>query len=80
MPDHLIVELELLSYLYRWGSDKEIKMFTEDHLGWIPLLKGELEKVRAHPFYIGVLEVLDLFLRTERKRLEKESDGEENIH
>ncbi len=80
MPDHLIVELEFLSYLYRWGSDKEIKMFMEDHLGWIPLLKGELEKVRAHPFYIGVLEVLDLFLRTERKRLEKESDGEENIH
>jgi TorA maturation chaperone TorD len=80
MPDHLILELEFLFYLYRWGSDKEIKIFMEDHLDWIPLLKGELERVHAHSFYMGVLEVLNLFLRTERKRLEKESDGEKNIH
>jgi TorA maturation chaperone TorD len=80
MPDHLIVELEFLSYLYRWGGDKEIKMFMEDHLDWIPLLKGELEKVHPHPYYIGVLEVLDLFLRAERERLEMESDGKKKIH
>jgi len=79
-PDHIVMELEFLSYLYRWTSDREVRRFIEDHLDWILLLKGELEKVRAHPFYIGVLEVLDLFLKTERKRLEKESDGEENIH
>ncbi|NWF93925.1 MAG: molecular chaperone TorD family protein [Syntrophaceae bacterium] len=79
MPDHLILELEFLGYLYRWASDREIKMFIKDHLDWIPLLKVELERASAHPFYRTVLEVLDLFLRTERRRLEKESDGEEKI-
>jgi putative dimethyl sulfoxide reductase chaperone len=80
MPDHLIVELEFLSYLYRWGGDKEIKMFMEDHLDWIPLLKEEFRRFRPHPFYRSLLEVLDLFLGMERKRLEMESDGKKNIH
>ena len=79
-PDHLVLELEFLSYLYRWGSDKEIKIFIADHLDWIPLLKGDLEKVHPHPFYGSLLEVLDLFLRKERERLEKKNNGEESIH
>ena len=78
--DHIVMELEFLSYLYRWTSDREVERFIADHLDWIPLLKGKLEKVPPHPFYSSLLEVLDLFLRKERERLEKESNGEENIH
>jgi TorA maturation chaperone TorD len=69
-PDHIAMELEFLSYLYRWATDIEIKMFIEDHLNWIPLLKEELNRRDPHPFYVSALEVLALFLNRERERLE----------
>jgi len=69
-PDHIAVELEFLSYLYQWATDIEIKMFIEDHLNWIPLLKEELNRRDSHPFYISALEVLALFLNQERERPE----------
>jgi TorA maturation chaperone TorD len=79
-PDHIVMELEFLSYLYRWTSDREVKRFIEDHLDWIPLLKEEFKRFHPHPFYNCLLEVLDLFLSMERKRLEMESDGKKSIH
>ena len=69
-PDHLAMELEFLSYLYRRATDVEIKMFIEDHLSWIPLLREELNRHHPHPFYVSALEVLTLFLNRERERLE----------
>jgi len=69
-PDHLVMELEFLSYLYRGVGDEEIKRFIEDHLDWVPLLRDELKRRQPHPFYLSALEVLDLFLNKERERLE----------
>ena len=69
-PDHIAMELEFLSYLYRWATDVEIKMFIKDHLNWTPLLKEELDRRHPHPFYVTALEVLALFLKRERARLE----------
>jgi len=69
-PDHIGMELEFLSYLYQWATDVDIKMFIEDHLNWIPLLKEELVRRHSHPFYVSALEVLALFLNRERERLE----------
>ena len=79
-PDHIVMELEFLSYLYRWASDREVERFMADHLDWVPLLKEEFKKVRPHPFYDSLLELLNLFLGKERKRLEIEGDGKKNIH
>jgi TorA maturation chaperone TorD len=78
-PDHLVMELEFLSYLYRWAGDGEIKRFIEDHLDWVPLLKDEFRRRQPHPFYLSALEVLDLFLNQERERLEKRRE-EKKIH
>jgi putative dimethyl sulfoxide reductase chaperone len=75
MPDHLIMELEFLSYLYRWKKDKEIKGFIEDHLHWITLLREKFKEFHSHPFYRSTLEVLLLFLRKEKERLEVECHG-----
>jgi len=79
-PDHLVMELEFLSYLYGFATDLEVKQFIKDHLDWIPLLKEEIELSDAHPFYRSALELLDLFLDKERKRLEEKENGEKAIH
>jgi TorA maturation chaperone TorD len=80
MPDHMVIELEFLSHLYQEAGDREIKSFLEDHLDWIPSLRESIENGHAHPFYISLIEVLDLFVDLEKKRLEKESDGTKDIH
>jgi len=69
-PDHLTTELEFLSYLYRYATDVEVKQFIQDHFDWIPLLKERVERSHPHPFYRSALEVLNLFLGEEKKRLE----------
>ncbi len=69
-PDHLVIELEFLSYLYQRGTDREVKQFIENHLDWIPLLKEEVKRSFPRSFYVSVLEVLDLFLKEEKRRLE----------
>jgi TorA maturation chaperone TorD len=75
MPDHLIMELEFLSFLYQRATDKEIKRFIEDHLDWITLLREEFREFHSYPFYRSALEVLLLFLRKEKERLEVECHG-----
>jgi TorA maturation chaperone TorD len=80
MPDHLVIELEFLSYLYEEAGDKEIRQFIEDHLDWIHFLREASEEAHAHPFYVSLIEVLDLFINRETRRLEKETDGEKDIH
>lgn len=67
MPDHLVVELEFLSYLYKNKDEKAIKIFIKDHLDWISLLKEEVKRCHPHPFYLGSLELLNLFLMLQRK-------------
>ena len=79
MPDHLIVELEFLSCLYRWAEDKEIEMFFKHHLDWIPLLIERGQAAHPLPFYASLLEFLGLFVEVERERLEKENNGKKDI-
>ena len=79
-PDHLTVELEFLSHLYRYTTDLAVKQFIKDHLDWVPLLKAKVEQSHPHPFYRSALEVLDLFLCKERTRLEEKENGEKAIH
>jgi TorA maturation chaperone TorD len=79
-PDHIVMELEFLSYLYELATDIEVKTFIEDHLDWVPLLKEEFGRFHPHPFYVSVLEVLNLFLDRERERLEVGGDGKKKIH
>ncbi|MCX8117175.1 MAG: molecular chaperone TorD family protein [Desulfobacterota bacterium] len=79
MPDHLVLELEFLSFLYRHGREREARRFIEDHLDWIPSLVEMCQSVQAHPFYLSLVELLRLFLDSEKVRLEKEEHGEKEI-
>jgi TorA maturation chaperone TorD len=80
MPDHLVIELEFLSYLYEEAGNREIKRFIEDHLDWIHFLREGFKRAHAHLFYVSLIEVLDLFINIEKRRLEKETDGAKDIH
>jgi putative dimethyl sulfoxide reductase chaperone len=79
MPDHLIVELEFLSYLYQWAEDKDVGTFIKHHFDWIPLLIERGRAAHPHPFYGSLLEFLGLFVEAERERLETENNGKKNV-
>jgi len=74
-PDHVGMELEFLSHLFERATDMEIKRFIDDHLDWVPLLKERANRFSPHPFYKSALDVADLFLDQERKRLEVDRHG-----
>ena len=75
MPDHVVTELEFLSFLYTRATDKEIRRFIEDHLDWVTLLREKFKEFPSYLFYRSTLEVLLLFLRKEKERLEVECHG-----
>jgi len=79
MPDHLVLELEFLSFLYERATDREISKFIEDHLDWIPLLKEKFKGACDHSFYRSALDVLILFLNREKERLEVGESGKKEI-
>lgn len=66
-PDHLVLELDFLSLLYRSANREQIQRFIEDHLDWVGDLKDRMNRVHPHPFYRNVIELIHLFLSHEKK-------------
>jgi len=67
MPDHLLLELEFLSLLYRSAAPEQIQGFMADHLDWVPELKERVDEADPHPFYRRAIELINLFLLHERE-------------
>ena len=79
-PDHLVLELELLSWLYQTGTESQVQKFVEDHLDWIPDLRRKLEEADAQSFYRGAAEQLDRFLKEEKERWKDRDDGPQSVY
>ena len=66
MPDHLVLLLELAAFLLRQRTDRESRLFLEQHLDWLGQLAEALQKnetegendLKAQRFYLLVLELL----------------------
>ena len=79
-PDHLVLELELLSWLYRTGTESQVQKFIADHLDWIPDLKRKIEAADPHPFYRQAAQRLELFLQEEKESWKDGQDGPQSVH
>jgi len=80
MPDHLLLELEFLSFLYRSATPEQIQGFIGDHLDWVPDLKERVERAEPHPFYRTAIELINRFLEHERKEGKAKNHGSKNFH
>ena len=78
-PDHLVLELELLSHLYRFASEEQIRRFIEDHLDWIPNLRDELQRADSG-FYGRAVERLLDFLNEEIHFSKEKQNESQSLH
>jgi TorA maturation chaperone TorD len=78
-PDHLVLELELLSHLYRFAPEDQIRRFIEDHLDWIPNLRDEIQKDDPGFYGKSVERLLD-FLHKEIHSTKERQNESQSLH
>ncbi len=69
-PDHLVFELDFLSFLYTNYSKREALQFITDHLDWTSDLYSESRKAGISEFYGEVIGTVDFFVENEKAGLD----------
>ncbi len=66
-PDHLAVELELMSFLVEEAGPDAQAIFLAQHLNWLPLLLARSEEAGLKGLYRAVLDMTKQFIAWDRK-------------
>ncbi|MBB5173617.1 molecular chaperone TorD family protein [Texcoconibacillus texcoconensis] len=65
MPDHLILQLELLSLLEENGNEEFVNEFIKEHLDWTEDLVAECTKKQWSGFYYLWIQLIHMFFHKE---------------
>ncbi len=58
LPDHLTLLLELLAYLIKFKTPKEIEQLIIDHFDWLEDFEKELSKVENSSIYLDITRLI----------------------
>jgi len=69
-PDHLSVELEIVSLLAEGADEKAQATFLSQHLDWLPLLLARCDEAGLGGFYRALLELTGQFVTCDRQLID----------
>lgn len=73
LPDHIVLELEFLGFLFEKGSEESVRRFLMDHLDWVPEMVKRGGEHQPSSFYRSVFEAIEAFVALETKEVNREA-------
>jgi len=68
LPDHIVHQLECLSFLAEDGNQAAEEEFLRTlFLPWFPIFASRVKKDAAHPFYPVIVSIIDFFTKEEEE-------------
>lgn len=70
MPDHIAVEMEVMSLLAEGADPDAQAIFLAQHLDWLPLLLARCDEAGSAGLYRALLELTEQFIAWDRKQID----------